>query len=183
LGNLIGELAALGTSIFFSFTSILFTIAGRQVGAIIVNRTRLLLAVLVLMVIHFSIHGRLLPIDAPVERWIWLSLSGIVGLVLGDAFLFQAFIWIGPRLSMLMMSLAPVIATLLAWFFLDETLMTIQIVGILVTVGGIALVVLERAGSASKNSQNPNHWRGIIFGLGAAIGQAGGLILAKLGLR
>jgi drug/metabolite transporter (DMT)-like permease len=182
LGAFIGELAALGTSFFFSFTSTLFTLAGRQVGAIVVNRTRLLLAVLVLMLIHLTFLGRLLPLDASYEHWIWLGLSGIVGLVLGDAFLFQAFIWIGPRLSMLMMSLAPVSATLLAWFFLNETLSGWQITGILITISGIVWVVLERGETARMNSANPNHWRGILFGLGAAIGQAGGLILAKLGL-
>jgi drug/metabolite transporter (DMT)-like permease len=179
---LVGQLAALGTSIFFSFTSTLFTIAGRQVGAIVVNRTRLLLAAFILMMVHFTILGRFLPTDASSEHWIWLSLSGIVGLVLGDVFLFQAFVWIGPRLSMLMMSLAPVMATLLAWSFLDESLNTLQIAGILVTMVGIAWVVLERGRRTTADSTNPNLWRGIIFGLGAAAGQAGGLILAKLGL-
>jgi drug/metabolite transporter (DMT)-like permease len=179
---LIGELAALGTSFFFSFTSTLFTLAGRQVGAMVVNRTRLLLAVLVLMLIHFTFLGSLLPTDASSDHWVWLGLSGIVGLVMGDAFLFQAFIWIGPRLSMLMMSLAPVIATLLAWFFLDETLGIWQIAGILITISGIVWVVMERSEAAKMHSANPNHWRGILFGLGAATGQAGGLILAKLGL-
>jgi drug/metabolite transporter (DMT)-like permease len=182
LGALIGELAALGTSFFFSFTSTLFTLAGRQVGAIVVNRTRLLLAMLVLMLVHFTLLGNILPVDASPEHWTWLGLSGIVGLVFGDAFLFQAFIWIGPRLSMLMMSLAPVIASILAWFFLNETLSSWQIAAILVTIAGIAWVVMERGGSARLNSTNPNHWRGILFGLGAATGQAGGLILAKLGL-
>jgi drug/metabolite transporter (DMT)-like permease len=71
---------------------------------------------------------------------------------------------------------------MLAWFFLNETLSSWQIAGILVTIGGIAWVVMERGGSARLNSTNPNHWRGILFGLGAAFGQAGGLILAKLGL-
>lgn len=182
MGLLIGELAALGTSFFFSFTSTLFTLAGRQVGAVVVNRTRLLLAMLVLMLINFTFLGHLLPFDASPEHWFWLGLSGIVGLVIGDAFLFQAFIWIGPRLSMLMMSLAPVIATLLAWTFLNETLSLWQIVGILVTITGIAWVVMERGTGTKINAANPNHWRGILFGLGAATGQAGGLILAKLGL-
>lgn len=160
----------------------MFTLAGRQVGAVIVNRTRLFLAMIVLMVIHFIFLGSLLPIDASPRHWFWLGLSGIVGLVLGDAFLFQAFIWIGPRLSMLMMSLAPVIATILAWSFLSETLSIWQITGILITISGIALVVMERGGSSKVSSINPNHWRGILFGVGAAVGQASGLILAKLGL-
>lgn len=182
MGALIGELAALATSVFFSFTSTLFTLAGRQVGSMVVNRIRLLLASLLIMLVHFIWSGRFLPYNAEPERWLWLGLSGIVGLVLGDAFLFQAFIWIGPRLSMLMMSLAPVIATVLAWFFLGETLSGWQITGILLTIAGIAWVILERDGADRLTDLNPNHWRGILFGLGAAAGQASGLVLAKQGL-
>lgn len=83
----------------FSFTSSFFTLAGRQVEAVIVNRVRLLLAAILLMLIHFMLLGSFLPLSATPERWFWLGLSGIVGLVLGDSFLFQAFIWIGPRLQ------------------------------------------------------------------------------------
>jgi hypothetical protein len=46
-----GELAAFDTSVFLSLTSSFFTLAGRQVGAAIVNRVRLLLAAILLMLI------------------------------------------------------------------------------------------------------------------------------------
>ncbi len=51
---------------------------------------------------------------------------GVIGLVVGDALLFQAFVWVGPRLGMLMMSLAPIIAALVARFFLGESLLPLQ---------------------------------------------------------
>ena len=104
----------------------------------------------------------------------------MVGLILGDVFLFQAFVWIGPRLSMLMMSLVPIFAAFLAWIFLGEQMGWVQIVGVLITLGGVAWVVMEQ--NESKNSENPNYVRGILYGLGGAIGQAAGLILAKNGL-
>jgi drug/metabolite transporter (DMT)-like permease len=176
----IGEIAALLTSLAWSFTSSFFTLAGRRVGSVVVNRTRLLLAVVMLCLTNWVISGSLLPLDADPSRWLWLGLSGIVGLVLGDAFLFQAFLWIGPRLSMLMMSLAPVIASLVAWIFLGEKLTLGQIAGILLTIVGIAWVVLER--NSSQNGENRDYRRGILFGLGAATGQAVGLVLAKNGL-
>jgi len=121
-----------------------------------------------------------LPLHAEPERWLWLGLSGIVGLVLGDIFLFRAFVSIGPRLSMLMMSLAPVIATIQAWIFLSETMSAGQMAGILITLGGITWVVMERNGN--NNQRNRDYARGILYGLGGAIGQATGLVLAKNGL-
>ncbi|HBX70069.1 MAG TPA: EamA family transporter [Chloroflexi bacterium] len=176
----LGEIAALMTSLAFSLTSTMFTLAGRRVGSTTVNRIRLILAVLLLSLIHWIWLGSLLPLKADPQRWLWLGLSGIVGLVLGDAFLFQAFVWIGPRLSMLMMSLAPVIASLVAWIFLGETLTLGQIGGIALTLSGIAWVVLERG--SNRQSPNRDYLRGILFGLGGATGQALGLVLAKNGL-
>ena len=177
----LGEIAALTTALCWSFTSIFFTLAGRRVGSVTVNRLRLIMATIFLTVTHWLLATPL-PLRAAPERWFWLGLSGVVGLVLGDAFLFQAYVWIGPRLGMLMMSSVPVISTLLAWLFLGETLAFNQIAGVLLTVGGIAWVVMERTGSRGQSTENPNYLWGILFGLGAAGGQALGLILAKKGL-
>ncbi len=177
---MIGELAALGTSLAFSFGSVFLTLAGRRVGSMVLNRTRLLFAILFLGITHWIILGIPIPLNAEPQRWLWLGLSGVVGLILGDVFLFQAFVWIGPRLSMLMMSLVPIFAAFLAWIFLGEQMGWVQIVGVLITLGGVAWVVMEQ--NESKNSENPNYVRGILYGLGGAIGQAAGLILAKNGL-
>jgi len=178
--NYIGELAALATSLFFSITSIFFTLAGRRIGSMVVNRARLALAVVFLCITHWIMFEIPLPLHTEPERWLWLGLSGVVGLALGDIFLFQAFVKIGPRLSMLMMSLAPVIATILAWIFLGEIISTGQMTGILITLGGITWVVMERNGN--NNNKNRDYARGILYGLGGAVGQAAGLVLAKNGL-
>ncbi|MBU0511725.1 MAG: DMT family transporter [Chloroflexi bacterium] len=176
----LGEIAALLTSLAWSATSTMFTIGGRQVGPVILNRIRLALAVVFIIIAHWVLLGQPFPLDAGPERWLWLGLSGLIGLVVGDAFLYQAFLWIGTRLSMLMMSLAPVIAALIAWLFLGETLTPLQVFGILLTISGVALVIMEHNGA--KNNPNRDYARGIIFGLGAAIGQALGLVLAKNGM-
>jgi len=176
----LGELAALATALCWTASSTFFTFGARQVGSVVVNRLRLLIAAVLLVVLHVLTLGSALPLDAEPERWLWLGLSGIIGLTFGDAFLFQAYLWIGPRLSMLMMSFVPVISTFLAWATLGEQLTALQWAGVGLTVGGIAAVVLERrnGGAASPH----NYRRGLLFGMGAAVGQAVGLVLAKRGL-
>ncbi len=176
-----GELAALGTSLCWSATSVLFTFAGRRVGSMVVNRTRLAFAVLLLGTTHLVLYGSFLPPEASAERWWWLGLSGVMGLVLGDAFLFQAFVLIGPRLSMLMMSLVPVISSLMAWFFLRERLSALEMLGIALAVAGVGWVALERRGERAAGGKR-NHRLGLLAGFAAALGQAGGLIAAKRGL-
>jgi drug/metabolite transporter (DMT)-like permease len=177
----LGALAALVTAVFWTATSTFFTLAGREVGSVVVNRSRLLLASLFLLSTHWIIMGQPLPLDAQPEQWLWLALSGFVGFVLGDAFLFQAFVWVGPRISMLMMSLAPVIAAIVSWFALNEKLSLAQIIGIVVTIVGVVIVMLDRR-SKTTTVQNKDYFRGVLFGLGAASGQALGLIASKFGL-
>lgn len=177
-----GELAALAASFLFAVTSTLFTLAGRKVGSLVVNRMRLVFATALLILVHWA-FGLPNVIAAGPERWFWFSISGVTGFILGDAFLFQAFIWIGPRLSMLMMALAPAMATVLAWVFLGEVLSGGQILGIALTLGGIAWVVLGRDGRPPLEAGGKDQYmRGILFGLGAAAGQALGMVTAKPGL-
>lgn len=179
----VGELAALGTSLCFAFSSILFTISSREVGSLAVNRLRLLIALLLVMLLHTLSFGTPIPINAGNERWFWLGVSGFVGLALGDAFLFQAFIFIGPRISMLLMALAPVLSAVLGWLFLGEGLTAQEIVGIAITIGGIMLVIAERGVEKETKAVDRRHYiLGLLCGLGGAAGQAGGLLLSKLGL-
>jgi len=176
-----GEIAALGAALGFTFTGVFFTLAGRSVSAPLINRTRLLLAVLLVIGLHWLIQGQLLPQDVELSRWGWLGLSGIIGLSLGDGSLFQALILIGPRLSSLIMALAPVIATLLAWIFLGETLSGQELLGIALVIGGILSVVADRAGNGRQASLRA-YMIGLLFALGGATGQAAGAVTSKIGL-
>jgi drug/metabolite transporter (DMT)-like permease len=166
----------------WSATATFFTLAGQKVGSMVVNRIRLLLAILFLMATHWLLQGALLPLTAGRERWLWLAISGVIGLVVADGLLFQAYVWIGPRLGSLLMSLSPVVSALLAWLILAETLSLAQIVGIALAVGGVMWVILDRNGPIRTSPDRRRYLWGVLFGLGAATGQALGLITAKKGL-
>jgi drug/metabolite transporter (DMT)-like permease len=182
LNNTIGEIAALGTSVCWTFTSIFFTIASKRIGAVVVNRIRLLLAVVFLTITHLLVQGEWLPLQATPYRWFWLGLSGVIGLTLGDLFLFQSFVWIGPRRAMLLMSLAPIISVVSAWVFLGEKLNTVEIAAVGLTVGGVAWVVVEKENGNGAETDKQHYWLGILLGIGAALGQALGLIASKKGM-
>lgn len=180
-----GEIAAVATSFFWSLTSIQFTLAGQRVGSVVVNRVRLVLAALYLSLAHLLLQGELWPIHAESFRWGWLGLSGTLGLVLGDASLFQAFLVIGPRRAMVLMTLAPVIGAVAAWAWLGEALHPAEVAAILLTVSGVAWVVSERGpnrtpGVATKDTRQ--YALGVLLGLGGATGQALGLVTSKHGL-
>jgi len=177
----IGEIAALFTSVCWSFSAIGFTKSTQQVGSQITNRVRVLLALLVLILINAVLFGQPLPLHAGASRWAWLSVSGIIGLSLGDAFLFQAYHEIGPRLGLLLLSLAPIFGTAIAWVFFGQTLSLLNIVGIVVTLAGISWVVLIRPEEGDEHARRATG-RGILFGLLAALGQAIGLVFSQQGM-
>jgi drug/metabolite transporter (DMT)-like permease len=175
-----GELAAIGTSVFFSIGPTFFTLSSRLVGSVAVNLSRLLIATLILMVAHFFLIGGILPWLATPEQWFWFSLSGVIGLTLGDAALFQAFVQIGPRLTMLVFSLSPILTSLAGWAWFNETLSPAQIFGISLTLAGVLWVVAEEQNG--KQIDRRYYLVGLFFALLGAMGQAGGLITAKFGL-
>ncbi len=182
--NLYGEIAALLTAVCWSFNSVVFTRAGKRVGAVTVNAFRLWIALPALILLHWLLFGSPLPFAIETERLVYLGISGVIGFVIGDAMLFESFLLIGPRLAMLLALLVPVFGAFLAWIFLDEKLLALEIVSILVTIGGVAWVVAEKPAPFSEPSSGPprRYRLGVLLAVGGAAGQALGLMFSRLGL-
>lgn len=178
---ILGQVAALATAFCWSLTAIFFSYSGRLVGSQVVNRSRLLFALLFTIITHLILVGSLFPTNTEPYRWGWLALSSILGLVLGDTFLFRAYVLVGPRLSMLMMSTAPILSAILAWFFLGELLGGYEIIGILITVVAIAWVATERRDNQAA-VENKRYWQGLLLAFLGALGQAANLVAAKVGM-
>lgn len=181
MNELVGEIAAIGTAVFFALSSTFFTLAGRRAGSTAVNRGRLLVASAIAVALHWLLRGEPVPSSAPLAAWGWLGLSGVVGLALGDDLLFRAYVLVGPAISMLVFALAPVMAAFAGWAVLGEALSAREWAGIGLTLAGIAWVVSEpkRRGYVASGK---DYVSGLLFALGGAAGQAAGLVTAKLGL-
>ena len=160
-----------------------FTAAGRRIGSFSVNAYRTVIAVALLLVTHFVLFETILPL-ANGPQWFWLGASGVVGLGIGDSGLFAAYVILGPRRSLLVYSLAPIFASVGAYVMLGETIPAVAAVGIVLTLGGVVLVILEReehSGEAPVSKKLKSY--GVFFALVGAIGQGVGLVLAKKGIE
>ncbi len=177
----IGELAALGTAVCWTFTALAFESAGRRVGSLPVNLIRLIVAFALLTLFGWIRRGLPFPVDASAHAWGWLALSALAGFCIGDLCLFRAFVLLGARLSVLLMSLVPPMTALIGWVFLDERLSALDITGMGITTAGVTWVAMERRGGAS-GAVTGHRLQGLLLGLGGAIGQAAGLILSKHGM-
>jgi len=178
--DFIGEIAALATSFFFALTALIFTSTGRMVGSQVTNRMRLVFALVYLVILNLILFREPLPFSAGSSRWIWLSLSGVIGLSLGDALFFQSLLSVGPRLGSLLLSLNPIFGSVIAWMFFGETLTIIQITGIFLALAGIGWVVISH--EEPPDTPHGHTKRGVLFGILAGLGQAIGLVLSKQGM-
>ncbi len=180
LESRIGELAALATAFCWTITALAFETASRKVGSVAVNIIRLIMAFVLLGLFSWFNRGLFLPLDASSYSWFWLILSGLVGFVIGDLFLFEAFTLIGSRLSMLIMTLVPPITAIQGWLLMGEQLTYINIAGMLMTMSGIALVIFQKHKPGSSRIKYPV--KGLFFAFLGAAGQATGYALSKYGM-
>jgi drug/metabolite transporter (DMT)-like permease len=182
----LGEIAALITAALWTITAMAFESAGKRVGALSLNLIRLVIGLAFLATYNAIVNDGFLPV-ATGYQWFWLVVSGLVGFVLGDLFLFRSFILIGARVAMLIMSLVPPITALIGWITLGEVLTGMEFLGMGITLLGIVLVIsvkLEfKKDAFGKTLKMGPLVLGSLLALGGAVGQAAGLVLSKKGMQ
>jgi drug/metabolite transporter (DMT)-like permease len=176
-----GELAALATAGCWTLTALCFEAASRRIGSLAVNLAGLMIAAIFLSIYCWVTRGLLLPVDATGHNWFWLLVSGVVGICIGDFCLFRAFVLIGARRAMLIMSLSLPLTAVAGWLLTGEWLSVLDWTGMTLTVAGVSWVVMERGPRPERES-----FRKSLLGSGlaflAASGQAAGLVLSKFGM-
>ncbi len=174
-----GEFIALVTVLCWTVSVQFFQAATQQVGATSVNIIRITCA-LILFSLYLTVQqGHPLPQDFPPRAWLLLSLSGVIGFFLGDICLFKALVETGPRIALLIFSLSAPMAAVIGWVCLGEVYTPLQWGGIFITLSGVGLVILEKNPETHQRSVS---LKGLLFGLGAMLGQAVGYILSKAGM-
>ncbi|MCX8024485.1 MAG: DMT family transporter, partial [Thermanaerothrix sp.] len=108
---------------------------------------------------------------------LWLGLSGLIGISVGDTAYLSAISELGPRRTLLLSILAPPMTALFSLIILHEVLTPWAWGGIAITTAGVAWVISER--TSEKQTHPSMHWRGVAWGLVAALAQSGAVILSR----
>ncbi|MBR6621042.1 MAG: DMT family transporter [Bacteroides sp.] len=177
----LGEIISLAVAVSWTVTALFAEIGSKRLGSLQMNVIRMLLSLLMLGATLWYFTGSPYPLYADGKAWFWLSMSGFVGYLLGDYCLFNSYIWIGSRFGQLFMTLAPPTAAIAGWLMLGETLSWNALLGMLVTLTGIGISVLNKGTSHKLSLKLP--LKGVLFGIGAGVGQGVGLVLSKVGMN
>src|SRR5262249_28965481 len=145
-------------------------------------RQRILFGALLLGAVLWVTRGSPWPLWATGAQVVLLTLSGLTGFVFGDTWFFRALVILGPGRAGLMTSLAPVLTALIGWPVLGERLGPMAWLGMILTVGGVVWVMLERE-TREHASLHGRVGVGILAGSLAALGQSLGYVFSKLALR
>jgi drug/metabolite transporter (DMT)-like permease len=153
--------------------------AGRRIGSYEVNKLRIPIAIVFLSIALLIRYGDLFPTGWDCHTLLYLSISGIIGLAIGDTFYFRCLVILGPRQGSLMMALDPLMTAIIAFLMLDERLSLMAIGGIFVTLAGVSWVTTSKRDDTDLDRREGSKSFGILMGVGGAFGQAMGLVLAK----
>ncbi|MFM7447149.1 MAG: DMT family transporter [Leptolyngbyaceae cyanobacterium] len=173
-----GELAALAAALIWAAASIVYQGVGRQIPPLVLNLLKGLIAIaffILVLLLRGQIQSHLTVYHGGL-----LCLSGAIGIGFGDTVYFKALNHLGPRRTLLIESLAPPLAAILAMLLLQETLQYRAWLGILLTITGVTWVVIERTQNLPEFHRQSR--QGVIYALLAALAQAVGAILSRAAL-
>jgi len=176
--HLEGETAALSAALLWAVATVIYGRVGKQIRPLELNLAKNILAIVMLLLTLMPRAETLFAIE-PFALGL-LLLSGAVGIGLGDTAYFESLRWLGARRVLLLSVLAPPLAGLIALIFLGENLSMTAWSGIVVTVLGIAWVISERVPTGAEGSTHL--FRGVSFGVVAALTQATGVVLSRAAL-
>ncbi|MBT0586914.1 DMT family transporter [Alteromonas oceanisediminis] len=168
-----GEIAALTTAFCWAIAARMFQLLGAYYSPLALNFWKGALAAFVLVLVTL-----INPLEVALSHLavMWLVLSGIIGIGMGDTFFFQALNRIGDSQSILVAeTLAPIFTALFAMAWINEWLTWQQWLGVaLVLVSVDVIIKLQKRSDVKLFSVS-----GYIFAALAAVCQAVGAVISR----
>ncbi len=107
-----------------------------------------------------------------VSAWVWMAAAGVTHFVIGRYGNYRATQALGGTLSTPIQQLSILVSLFLAFIFLEETLNTVNVLGLLLVMMGPMLVIRRRSTvtKAGKAKGEPEFGAGILWGCVCAVG-------------
>lgn len=177
--NYLGEISALSAALLWAISSVVYSRLGLNISPLRLNLYKGLMAI-AFIVLTLAIQRTAFTAFTNISWRILglLSLSGVIGIGLGDTAYFAALNSLGARRTLLLETASPPMGALLALIIIGEQLTPLSWCGILLTIIGIAWVISERNPIDNVSISR----QGIVWGIIAAMSQAIGSVISRLAL-
>ena len=170
---------AIAAALCWAVASLVSADVTRTIGGLAFNRLRLFFVSIMLMsyTYYFNTWSTI-----NIEYLTIIIISGIIGIFLGDTFLFIALQKLGPRRNNILFSLAAPFTVIINILFLNKNISFINVLGCFVVFFGVVIAI------AYGDKKSSNHrWEtiegslyiGVILAICAALCQSIGLIMMK----
>lgn len=185
MGNnlIIGQLLALLTAACWAQNSIIYRYLGTRVGSDAAAHVRMWIALPAMAMLAFFVEGSAFPTSLSAQTYGLLFVSGAIGFFLTDLFLFQAYVLLGNRETMVIMTLSPIVTAIFSNFLFAESLNPRQILGISVTILGIILMVVMGSRLKISDEEQKTRLKGFLFAMLASVLQSVSYLFARYALN
>jgi len=182
--TILSEFAGLSTAFLWALAAMCWAALSRRIRPTAVATMRLILAAIALTVIHFALYGHPWPTDISSKAIGMLCLSGVVAAGIGDVLYFHSIQRIGPRLTLTVTTLAPVVAALMALLLpMNEHMSWQEVCGMVLAVSGVAWVVAEKSGRQAWPTSPDLFRQGVVLAVLSVFCQAIGFVSSRVGMN
>jgi len=185
---LVGELAGLVGSALFGLSNVVYKSVSNEIRPLVINALKMWITLPVMLVIVL-LPWRTTSFMLPPTAILPLSLSIIIGAVVGDLLYLTSQSRIGVSHAFPIAMSYPLFTYLFAFFLLGESVGPVRLLGVVLTIGGVSVITRQQAtpkAEGSNPSETPKANRfdvvGVVFGFAAAIAWAVGAIILQLAL-
>ncbi|EFL90602.1 DMT family transporter [Ahrensia sp. R2A130] len=178
------QLSALAAALCWALNGLVSSGPSGEMGAMAFVRYRQWVTLVMLLVFigATALLGREGFSTVDSNWWLTIIASGLIGIFLGDSFLFITLNRLGPRRTAMLFSCNAPMTAVLGWLVLGETLAAGEWFGIALVTAGVMLAILY-----GKRKEQRHHWEsikgalwiGVACGLIAALGQAVGSLIIR----
>jgi drug/metabolite transporter (DMT)-like permease len=141
LNSLQVYILAIGANLTFSTSSMVFTYFAKRFSAMWIAQVKVFIA-LIAFLVAMAFTGDMASIHP--NSLGFLLLSGLVGLCLGDIFLFKAYSTLGASRSLVLFSFEPLLVGIYGFFFLGQIFSLNQTLSVICMIICIFIFMLER---------------------------------------
>lgn len=169
----VGIIVALLSAASWAFATVVFDRIGKvvpYVGITFLKGIFSIILMIVLLIFTGGLH------DIGIWEFSFLSLSGIIGISLGDSLFFKSLQDLGAKVQVIFFLLGQIFTMILSLLLLGELLSLEQYIGAVVLLTGIVIVIW------GKQDNHPNKVRGIVCGLFSILCFSVSAIMVKMAI-